>query len=138
MSLHTTSVHFLLLLMIQQVHVYPSHTVTHSLRNAAHSDSTNNSVNYTSALDETKGPVQAPGGVKKGRSTDYHPLHLSAPVTQQHHLLYYTYVITNQFGSYINILHIYKHASTKQSEMVLQCCLFCLLCVFLYFLVCHI
>ena len=28
----------------------------------------NDSVNYTSVLDETKGPVQTPGGVKKGRN----------------------------------------------------------------------
>lgn len=48
-------------------------------------------MNYTSALDETKGPVQAPGGVKKGRRTHYHPLHLSAHITQQYATTYLCY-----------------------------------------------
>lgn len=30
-----------------------------------------NFLNYVFILDESKGPVQAPGGVKKGRSTQY-------------------------------------------------------------------
>lgn len=40
-------------------------------------------LNYTSILDETKGPVEAPGGVKKGRSTDYYSPYLSTYNTQQ-------------------------------------------------------
>lgn len=42
-----------------------------------------NFLNYSFVLDETKGPVQAPGGVKKGKSTDYHWLYQSTRSTQQ-------------------------------------------------------
>lgn len=41
----------------------------------------NNFLNYTSVLDETKGPVQAPGGAKKGRSTDYFSLFIQYTAT---------------------------------------------------------